>query len=117
MNNTAFVNAIKLAVEESSTEGMKELLQSNKIPRENIRRMSAFYNSLNEGDQKVVQEIIKESVSSAIFGFFCVLDGVRSIENGPDKGSLELKYKNATRNEEVLLNDFEEEFLHDLYND
>ncbi|NIG55377.1 hypothetical protein [Chitinophaga sp. Cy-1792] len=116
MNNIEFVNAIKIAVEGASISGMLELLRENKVPNDTVRRLSAFYNSLDDKGQKLIEEIIKESVQSAVFGFFCALDGVRSVENGPDKGTLELRYKNEVKQEDILLNDFDDEFLHDLYN-
>ncbi len=75
--------------------------------------MSIWYNQLNENDKKVVGQIIKESVEAAVFGFFCVLDGVRAIES-ENKGELKLFYEN--KDVQVLLNDPDEEFLHDLFN-
>ena len=50
---------------------------------------------------------------SIIFGFLCVLDGVRIIEDSEEKGKLLLYYeKNGNRQ---LLNDPKEEYLHDQF--
>ncbi len=47
-------------------------------------------------------EALDDVAEGVIFGVLCVLDGVRAIESGPDKGELELYYvKDGTR---VLLN-------------
>ncbi|MFB6455593.1 hypothetical protein ACE38W_10015 [Chitinophaga sp. Hz27] len=116
MNNVEFVNAIKAAVERPAIHGIVALLQTNKLQNDRLKRMSAFYSALDDKGQMIVEEIIKESVNSAVFGFFCALDGVRAIEHGPNKGTLELRYKNSMKQTDILLNDFDEEFLHDLYN-
>ena len=52
-------------------------------------------------------------MDQAVFGFLCVLDGVRAVENGPDKGTFELRY---LKDGSVLLNPQDEAMLHDLYN-
>jgi len=62
----------------------------------------------------MVLEAVSCSAKAAVFGFFCVLDGVRVVEDGEDKGEFELLFRKgevATR-----LNDPEGELLHDLYN-
>ncbi|MDQ3816057.1 MAG: hypothetical protein M3362_00005 [Acidobacteriota bacterium] len=57
---------------------------------------------------------MRDAVHASVFGFFCVLDGVRTIEGLGEKGSLELYYvSGATR---VLLNNVGKEDLHDIYN-
>ena len=62
----------------------------------------------------MVRRVVRESVDAGLFGLFCVLDGVRSIEEQDPKGEFKLYYVNGKK--EVLLNDFDKEFLHDLYN-
>jgi hypothetical protein len=44
-----------------------------------------------------------------------VLDGVRAVEEPEDRGDLRLTYINNER--EVLLNNINEEYLHDLFNE
>ncbi len=48
-----------------------------------------------------------------VFEFFCILDGVSAIENGPTKGELQLYFVKA--GERVRLNPSDES-LHDLFN-
>jgi hypothetical protein len=62
----------------------------------------------------MVLEIVKESVETSVFGFLCVLDGVRAIEDDEIKGRLDLFYDKAGNQQ--LLNNPEEEYLHDLFN-
>ncbi len=58
-------------------------------------------------------EVVNDAAEGAAFGFLCVLDGVRAIENGQLKGRLELHYVNGDRR--VLLSDPDWEELHNLY--
>jgi len=116
MNNEEFVKAIRITVEQSTVSSLIKEFEENRIPGEMFKKMSVFYNDLDESDRDMVKQIMIESVQSAIFGFFCVLDGVRAIENGPGKGRLELWYKKEPSDEGLLLNSPGSEFLHDIYN-
>jgi hypothetical protein len=60
-----------------------------------------------------LHRIIELSVDSSIFGFLCILDGVRALEYGAEKGCFELYYKKG--DQRALLNDENKEFLHDIY--
>jgi len=40
-------------------------------------------------------EALNDAAERAVFGFLCVLDGVRAIETGSEKGSLEIYYVNV----------------------
>ena len=116
MNNEEFVNAIRTAVEQSTINSLIKEFEESKIPSEKFKRMSAFYNTLNEPGKDMIKQIMIEAVQSAVFGFFCVLDGVRAIEKGPEKGRLELWYKKESSSESLVLNNPHSDFLHDIYN-
>lgn len=58
--------------------------------------------------------IIARSVDSGIFGFLCVLDGVRVIEDDETKGDFQLNYIKGSKS---LLNAADSPMLHDLYSD
>ena len=98
MDRQSFVDGLIQAVRQSSIEGTLEL---------NTR-----FNTLSAQDRTSLQSVVEKSVDSAIFGFLCVLDGVRAIEDGETKGNLELWYKGG---EDCLLNNDDSEYLHDLY--
>lgn len=57
----------------------------------------------------MVKSIISDAVNESVFGFLCVLDGVRSIFDTGDSNNLKLTHG------DTLLNDIENECLHDLY--
>jgi len=54
------------------------------------------------------------AVDRALFGLLCVLDGVRTVEDGEVKGDFQLNYVKGTT---TRLNATDEPTLHDLYND
>jgi hypothetical protein len=67
---------------------------------------------LNPEDQAMLAEALNDAAEGAIFGFFCILDGARAIEDGPEKGRFELFYVKG--DEKVLLNPRNDD-LHDLF--
>lgn len=113
MNKTDFVEVINLVVLQSGTSAIKKIMEKppGSTPQEKHLAISAFYHSLNEGQKTLVELIVNESARAAVFNFLCVLDGVVAIEN-ENKGVLKLYYEN--NGEKVLLNNSNEEFLHDL---
>ena len=115
MNAEKFIEVIRLVVVDNTTKGVKSVLQKppGRSPLRKLIDMSNWYNQLEENYKLVVEQIIKQSVESAIFHFLCVLDGVAAIEN-ENKGELKLFYENKDIQE--LLNDPNKEFLHDLFN-
>lgn len=59
--------------------------------------------------------IIKMASHSVAFGFFCVLDGVRQIDDGDNPGKLVLNYEK--NGQTIPLNDPDKgNLLHDIYN-
>lgn len=114
MNNVEFINSIKISVEESAVRSVSENLISppGKSPLEELLNLSKWFNSLSIEDKEMAEKLVREAVHTSVFGFLCVLDGVRAIEDTYEKGKLLLYYEK--NNERVLLNDPDEEYLHDL---
>ncbi|MFB1118209.1 hypothetical protein RF240_05655 [Dickeya dadantii] len=112
MNAEQFVDVIRKVVTESSVKGIESILESppGRKPRKDLLEMSAYYNERTDEEKEVINKIIRLSVDNAVFGFLCVLDGVRAIEDEEEKGTLSLIYK---KDEEVILNKGED--LHDYY--
>ena len=78
MKPEEFVSVIKLVVEQRSVAGViKNLTESANHSDHRLKYISSWYRDLDEGGKDCVSEIIKESVSTTLFGMFCVLDGVR----------------------------------------
>lgn len=113
MNTQEFVEVIREVVIEESIKSVQTNLISppGRKPSETLIQCSKFYNNLPDNDKRVIIQIIKESVLTGVWGLFCVLDGVRSIENN-DKGKLTLYYeKDGVK---TILNDPQNELLHEL---
>lgn len=114
MNKEGFVNSIREAVIDTSINSVESNLVKppGRAPREKSLELSEWFNGLDDRDQKMVMQVVKESVETSVFGFLCVLDGVRAIEDCINKGRLNLYFeKEGTK---TFLNNPEEEYLHDL---
>jgi hypothetical protein len=61
-----------------------------------------------------LREALREAAEMAVFEFFCLLDGVSAIEDGTDKGELELCFIKGDK--KTRLNDPRQEELHNLFN-
>jgi hypothetical protein len=112
MTDEEFVRALIIAVHDASIEGIMEGLASplGRRPHPGRLRLSEWFNALGDADQKNVEGVVADAVDGAIFGFLCVLDGVRAIEDVGEKGSLELWY--VRDGERTLLN--QDQVLHDV---
>ena len=67
-----------------------------------------WINGLSPQDREQVERLADDAAQAALFGFLCVLDGSRAIENG-DRGKLQLRYLH--RNTTTLLASSEGEVL------
>ena len=83
-----------------------------KEPEKKIVELSNWFNKLGSEDKIMVMKIVKESVETSVFGFLCVIDGVRVIEDSKRKGRLILSYEK--QGDVILLNDPDEDYLHNL---
>ena len=114
MNKEEFIEAIKLTVVDDSIKSIElNLLKpAGREPEKKVAELSNWFTRLLDEDKNMVMKIVKESVETSVFGFLCVLDGVRAIEESRIKGRLILSYEN--QGNPILLNDPNEDFLHDL---
>jgi hypothetical protein len=115
MKTEEFIATIKEVVHDSAIQSVCSTLESppGRRPARRLTELSQWYRTLSPADRQRLSEVVQHAVHSSIFGFLSVLDGVRAIEDGPDKGSLELTLTHGT--ERQLLNDPEQESLHDIY--
>jgi len=115
MKAEEFIATVKQVVHDSAVESVCSTLESppGRRPSRRLTELSQWYHTLSPADRQRLSEVVQHAVHSSIFGFLSVLDGVRAIEDGPDKGNLELAFTHGT--ERQLLNDPEREFLHDIY--
>ncbi|PPD29448.1 MAG: hypothetical protein CTY19_17430 [Methylomonas sp.] len=115
MDSLEFIKNIKIVVRDGAINDVISVTENppgRKVSQQ-LKTRSEWYLSLPDEQKEIVKSIVSDSVDSALFGFLCVIDGVRAVENGPDKGKLELLY---SKEESVQLNSPDGLMLHDLYN-
>lgn len=114
MDSRQFINALRVVVRDGAVSEEFSVLKKppGRRPPENLKEISAWYNTLDDEQKRILSVVLCDVVDRAVFGFLCVLDGVRAIENDADKGRLELRY---VKNGSVLLNSPEGEMLHELW--
>jgi hypothetical protein len=116
MKSEEFIRSIKIVVSDSTKNALLNNLTTppGRKPEKDLVEISSWYNNLYLREKSFIYKIVELSVETSVFGFLCVLDGVRQIGNVGDKGELKLYFsKNDSMN---LLNDHNEEYLHDIYN-
>ena len=115
MDSQEFIKIIKAVVRDGAINDVISAIESppGRKVSEQQKIRSEWYQSLSDEHRQIIKSIVSDSVDSALFGFLCVIDGVRAIESGPDKGSLELLY---SKPQSVKLNPQDGIMLHDLYN-
>jgi hypothetical protein len=115
VNREHFVDAIRTAVYDSTVTGTISNLSSprGRKPKEDLVAMSKWFNGLAFHDRQQVERVIEMAAGDAVFGILCVLDGVRVIEDRPDKGVLDLRYRRGDL--DVSLNDETGSMLHELF--
>ncbi|SRR5258707_10648327 len=114
MDSRQFIDALRLVVRDGAVSEELSLLKKppGRRPPENLKENSAWYDTLDDEQKRILSAVLYDVVDRAVFGILCVLDGVRAIENDGDKGRLELRY---VKNGSVLLNPPEGEMLHELW--
>jgi hypothetical protein len=114
MTSEEFVDRVKIVVRDAAAAGELTILQRppGRRPPADLLERSAWYNSLEDDQKRILSSILIDVADRAVFGFLCVLDGARTIEDGPDKGHLELRY---VKHGVTLLNPPEGDPLHELW--
>jgi hypothetical protein len=114
MNKKEFVNILSIQVRDAASEDVLELLKSppGRHPKENLVRLSQWYNGLDKGDRDALADVVRMVSDHSLFGFMSILDGVRSIESESVESCLKLTYEKE--GEVVTLNDDTGPMLHEL---
>jgi len=115
MNTQVFVDALKQVVVADSIRVVESHLRNppGKKPAQEVVKLSEWFRTQSNDDQDMILKLVKKSVETSVFGFLCVLDGVRAFEGREEKGRLKLIYESGS--ESILLNDPDvNEALHDL---
>ncbi|OIQ43989.1 MAG: hypothetical protein BM558_09695 [Roseobacter sp. MedPE-SW] len=111
-----FVKALKSVLCEGAS---RKILDSVSSPvgrgvTPEMRDLASWARNLSGEDLNNVLCLIEKGIDQTVFGFLCVLDGVRAIEPMGEKGSLQLRYL-GPEGTKVNLTREEGEFLHDAY--
>jgi len=116
VNNHDFVATIKEAVRDAAITDTIDVLRNppGRKPSQQITERAEWYRSLDDEQRRILAGLIGDAVHNAIFGFLCVLDGIRAVENGVVKGRFELQY--LKEGSTTVLNPPNEIMLHELYN-
>ncbi len=116
MDRETFVKKIKEVLLDQSMDELINFYQSppGRKPREKIVEISNFFNELNQHDQSMIKKIISDTIQSTIFGFLCILDHVRFLEDTNKKSTIKLYINDGEK--DTLINDANDEPLHDIFN-
>lgn len=114
MTQEQFIRAIREEVMEAAALGVLQKLYHppGRHPQENLLQLSSWFNRLSDSDKEAVADVARLVSHDAVFGFLCVLDGVRVIEDNSEKGVLSLVYRRGDM--EIELNGPNKSLLHDL---
>jgi hypothetical protein len=115
MNAVEFVAIIKRVVCDAAIRDTVGNLEypPGRQPSQDLIVQSNWFRALDSDQRAIAEDVIQSSVQNAIFGFLCVLDGARVVENTQgDKGAFELRFiKNGT----TTLISSSNDYLHELF--
>lgn len=116
MNRDQFIDALKVETSDSAVYGTLSWLRKphGRQPARKKVQLSKWFNNLSDLDQRRIEEVVRESAELAVFSFLSLLDGMSFVDDGENKGRLELFYQRG--DERLLLNDPQAEYLHDIFN-
>lgn len=80
--------------------------------KQKLKELSEYFNSKPEEERKNIIDIVELSINSTIFSMLCIFDQVNKLDDNIDN----IKLSISSNNQEILLNDFEKQDLHDLFN-
>jgi len=116
MTPEQFIDALKNVVLEASVEATVANLERppGRRPKQELLEASALYHRLSDGDRALLESVARMAAHHAVFGLLAVIDGVRAVEDGPDKGRFRLTFRKG--DQELELNPAHGLPLHDILN-
>lgn len=113
MKPEVFVDALKAHCCDSAVTDCVEnfLNPPGRRPSKDLLEMSDWFKGLTEADRVNVKAAMQRAAEATLFGVLCVIDGVRVIEDEPEKSCFQLT---ATRSGVVSRLSPSEAYLHDL---
>lgn len=115
MNRECFVDAVRIAVQDAVVTGTISMLSRppGRKPMADVVALSEWYKALPSPDRQKLERVIEMTAKTTVFQLLCVLDGVVAIEDRPDKGTLDLRYRRGDM--DISLNDAAGALLHELF--
>lgn len=73
MDSQEFVNVVKLVVRDAAVADVLSVLDAppERKPSEALVKLSDFYNEMSLYDKRQIEQVVKMSVETAVYGFFC----------------------------------------------
>lgn len=114
MNASEFVEIARRHACNAAVEDTVSVLRHppGRRPPLDLVREASWFDALDDNGKVMAENIIRRSAENAIFGLFCILDGVRVVEDTEDKGDFELRFIKNGVSEVISPSD---DFLHDLF--
>ncbi|MDN7908191.1 hypothetical protein QZM18_29315 [Burkholderia diffusa] len=87
MNTEEFVAAIRTHVQEQAANDLVRtfIAPPGRRPRDLLIKVSEWRARLPSDEQRLLDEVIAESVRVALFGLFAVIDGARVVDENVDR--------------------------------
>jgi hypothetical protein len=87
-----FVDALKTHCRDAAVEDCASLLERppGRRPEADLIALSKWFKSLPDNDRRAVLSAMRMAADATLFGVFCVMDGVRVVEDGPEKSDFRL---------------------------
>jgi hypothetical protein len=87
MDEQKFLNLVEMCVQKQAIDDLIRTftIPPGRRPREVLTKISEWYGRLNVDEQKLFYETVTESVRTALFGLFAIVDGVRVVDKNVDK--------------------------------
>ena len=117
MTAQEFVDLVDRYVGQAAIHAVHSQLQkpSGRRPAAHVSRMSDWFNRLADADRAMVSEVVAETAASTLFGFYCLLDGSRTILDDSEHERIDLTYHNDDGATKIASTDVgETELLHEL---
>jgi hypothetical protein len=92
LNAPEFVNALSETCRDAAVSDTMATLNKpsgRKVP-EHLKSLSAWFNSQTPEQQNYISAVAAMAADRTLFGVFCVLDGVRAVEQTSAKSSFRL---------------------------
>ena len=115
LNRVRFVDSLRIAVQDATVTGTISILSRppGRKPDDELVALAEWFNGISFQDRQNLERVIEMTARNALFQILCVLDGAKAIEDRPDKGTLDLRYRRS--NIDISLNDEAGAPLHELF--